>query len=202
MSFLFRSVAAARALPVPRLAASALPRIAPTPAASPVARLLPLSLRFSSSTPSSSSTSAPQPSPSVVFNTDAPSSRATESQPDSRRGTALDIPLPDASHLVPDLPNADAWWRASNLTAGRGFPGTRFSGRSLPSRSGNDYAKAYSMLNYRLTAAKVRKEWKQAEYHETPSKRRVRLQSERHRRRFKEMIRERVQQVQLLRARK
>ncbi|WOO78405.1 uncharacterized protein LOC62_02G001952 [Vanrija pseudolonga] len=206
MSFLFRSLAAARTASAPRLASAPVARFAPAQASGSVSRLLPLSLRFSSSSPSGS---APTPEPTIVFNTDAPSSLSSSPAADSGaptpsepRRSGLDIPLPDAGAIVPDVPNADAWWRASSLSAGRGFPGTRYSGRSIGMRSPAQYNTTYNALGSRLRRANVRKEFKLFEYHETGAKRRVRLGSERHRRRFKEMIRERVQQVQMLRARK
>lgn len=177
MSFLFRSLAAARTVSAPRLATAPIARIAPAPASGSASRLLPLSLRFSSS--SSSSSSAPEPT--IVFNTSAPSS----TDPTPRSG---DIPLPNAGSIVPDIPNADAWWRASSLTAGRGFPGTRYSGRSIGMRSPAQYAQTYYELMRRLRNANVRKEYKLFEYHEKRAVRRVRLGSERHRRRFKEMV--------------
>ncbi|KAL1407747.1 hypothetical protein Q8F55_007181 [Vanrija albida] len=196
MAFLFRTAVARAPLTAPRLALPLAPRAAPLAFAY---------ARFNSTFPSSPSSSlpssstdspsdplsAPEPAPEpILFNTAAPSSDPSR------------IALPDASHLVPDLPNADAWWRASTLTAGRAFPGTRFSGRSLPVRSGNMYSQTYQNLAMRLSVGNVRKDFKRFEYHETAAKRRVRLRSERHRRRFKEEVRQRVQQVQMLRARK
>ncbi|KAL7422454.1 hypothetical protein Q5752_003102 [Cryptotrichosporon argae] len=81
-----------------------------------------------------------------------------------------------------------------------GVPGSAYSGRSSAARGG--YAAAYGRVMGALQRAGVRRELRLQEYYEKPSKRKVRLASERHRRRFQEEVRQRVQMVQALRARK
>ncbi|BEI85878.1 hypothetical protein CcaverHIS002_0601650 [Cutaneotrichosporon cavernicola] len=93
----------------------------------------------------------------------------------------------------------DAWWRGNDLSQHHGKPGNQYTGRSMPVRN---FIAQFRMLQGSLKRSGITNEFRRVEYYEKPSAERVRLASERNRRRFQENIRRRVQQVQALRSRK
>jgi ribosomal protein S21 len=68
-----------------------------------------------------------------------------------------------------------------------GAPGNQYSGRSIVARDGN-FTAAYRRLSGIMNRNKIRKELRLGEHHEKGSERRRRLKSERHRRRFAELV--------------
>jgi hypothetical protein len=79
----------------------------------------------------------------------------------------------------------DKWWRGNDLAVHYGKPGNQFTGRSLPSRN---FQATFGALSGLLSRSGALKEHKALEWYEKPSARRVRLNSERHRRRFQENV--------------
>lgn len=65
--------------------------------------------------------------------------------------------------------------------------GNQYSGRSVVSRDGN-FSLAYRRLSGIMSRNRIRKELRLGEHHEKGSERRRRLKSERHRRRFAELV--------------
>jgi len=53
---------------------------------------------------------------------------------------------------------------------------------------GNDFAPQYKRLQIMLARTRIKNELRRKEYYESPSEKRVRLASERHRRRFAHMV--------------
>ncbi|KAK4689165.1 small subunit ribosomal protein MRP21, partial [Tremellales sp. Uapishka_1] len=104
----------------------------------------------------------------------------------------------DASKVPP--PDVDAWWKGSVKAIGH--PGNQYTGRSLPVRStGLGFIRTFRRLTTNLRKENIRTELRRAEFYEKPSETRRRLISERHRRRFQEEVRRRVQMVQTIRNR-
>ncbi|KAK6910926.1 ribosomal protein S21 [Kwoniella mangroviensis CBS 8507] len=97
--------------------------------------------------------------------------------------------------------DGEAWWRQLSKNAKEGFPTTPSTGRSIVVSRGGDFQTSYKRLQGLLRQSNLKKELRLQEYHEKPSVRRRRLISERHRRRFKEMVRTKVQQVVSMRNR-
>ncbi|WVQ68516.1 ribosomal protein S21 [Kwoniella botswanensis] len=97
--------------------------------------------------------------------------------------------------------DGEAWWRQLSKNAKTGFPTTPSTGRSIVVSRGGDFQTSYKRLQGLLRQSNLKKELRLQEYHEKPSVRRRRLISERHRRRFKEMVRTKVQQVVSMRNR-
>ncbi|CAD6574412.1 MAG: hypothetical protein TREMPRED_001108 [Tremellales sp. Tagirdzhanova-0007] len=140
----------------------------------------------SNSTSSSSTTSASAP--------DATTPNHKTPQPTTSFPRLNLFDLPD------DRPSGNKWWTdASHLRVGQ--PGNVYSGRTFPVMRSNDFMGQYKRLQSIMLRTGVRRELKRKEYHEGPSEKRVRLASERHRRRFAHMVREKVHLVQLLRNR-
>ncbi|KLT40433.1 hypothetical protein CC85DRAFT_329844 [Cutaneotrichosporon oleaginosum] len=108
-----------------------------------------------------------------------------------------------ASDLMPsslrEPSDPDAWWRGNELTQHYGKPGNQYTGRSVPVRH---FQASYAMMQAMLNRSGATFEHRNSEYYEKPSLQRVRLASQRNRRRFQENIRKRVQLVQSLRSRK
>jgi ribosomal protein S21 len=65
--------------------------------------------------------------------------------------------------------------------------GNQYSGRSIEAREGN-FIGAYRRLSGILSRNRVRKELRLNEYHEKGSEMKRRLKSERHRRRFQDLV--------------
>jgi len=79
-------------------------------------------------------------------------------------------------------------------------PANTYAGRSVEVKNG-DVATAYNKLQGILVRNNVRKELRLTERHEKKSDKRRRLESERHRKRFADFIRKKVQLVKAIRAR-
>lgn len=71
-----------------------------------------------------------------------------------------------------------------------GYPGNQFSGRQLLKGADRyfEFGVAYRRLNRKLIDSNVRRELQLGEFYEKPGDRKRRLRSERHRRRFQEMV--------------
>jgi hypothetical protein len=179
MSFLFRSVAAARSA----ASASFAPRASATPFAA---------LRFSSSS-ASTSTATTIDAEVAQTSTDPSSSSTTRAALDLSGSTAAQprLDLSAISYLPPKdvstLDDVDSWWRKSEtLDRNPGVPGNQFIGRSLPVRG--NYAQQYSRLSSLIRHTGMKAEVRRAMYHEKPSDRKTRLRSERWRRQFAEKV--------------
>jgi ribosomal protein S21 len=88
----------------------------------------------------------------------------------------------------------DKWW-TSLVSQGAGGsrtappqPGNQYSGRSIAVGRGGDVAGAFRKLSVRLSRTGLKADVRRSEYHEKPSEKKRRLASERHRRRFQEMV--------------
>ncbi|OCF32644.1 ribosomal protein S21 [Kwoniella heveanensis CBS 569] len=202
MSFLARSALALRAVSAPTSSSSRAALIPISPLV--VAR----SLRFNSTLPpppsaSSSPETALPPKSSELFG----SSNVSDVGAGVRTGTPnfqnlkFDIPSSSSSSLLGSSSSSndpEAWWRERSNQAAqekKGYPTTISTGRSIPVSRNGDFMTAYKRLQGLIRNSNLKKEARLTEYHEKPSVRRRRLISERHRRRFKEMVRTKVQQV-------
>ncbi|WVQ81826.1 hypothetical protein IAT38_003953 [Cryptococcus sp. DSM 104549] len=186
MAFLFRSTLRASSSRIPQ------PILAPA-----LTAFLP---RFNSSSPSSSSNSAPRknnPFSRLVF--DLPEART----PSSAAASAASSASAGGYTSSPNPEDAEAWWMtASRLAAARQGDCTKYyTGRSVATVSGGDYLSAYKRLQIHVRNGNLKREEKLNQHHEKPGLKRQRLASERHRRRFKAMVREKVQQVIAMRNR-
>lgn len=93
-------------------------------------------------------------------------------------------PFPKLHFDIPDPPGSStAWWERESKSRS-GQPGTVNSGRTYPVMRGNDFAAQYKKLQIMLSRTGIKSEMKRKEFYESPSEKRVRLGSERHRRRF------------------
>ncbi|WWD19311.1 ribosomal protein S21 [Kwoniella shandongensis] len=98
-------------------------------------------------------------------------------------------------------PNVEDWWTIASRRNHIGYPNTVYTGRSILVPRGGEFNTAYRRLNGLLRNGNMKKELRLGEFYEKPSVRKRRLLSERHRRRFKEMVRTKVQQVISMRSR-
>ncbi len=97
-----------------------------------------------------------------------------------------------SAHITPtevSTSTSDWWSSRSPLNSLQSLqsPGTPQSGRSVPVRGG-DIAQAYRALSGRLSRNKIKKELREGEFYEKPSDKNRRLEMERHRRRFQELV--------------
>jgi ribosomal protein S21 len=167
MSTLFRSIAQATA--------SSSRRISSAPAAS--------FLRYASSS--------------------APASSLQDSiiQPDlhdSPRRSTRSTPIPDSLVSATDLlrlqpaSDPDNWWTAGSTRSATSplakLPGNQYSGRSIAIKGGRGFQQSYRQLMGVLSRTGVRNDVRNSEYFEKPHVMRNRQKSERHRRRFQEMV--------------
>ncbi|KAK8854553.1 ribosomal protein S21 [Kwoniella newhampshirensis] len=168
---------------------------------------VPSSLRYNSTLPPSPPTS------SSLF----PSSSSTPTSTSNSSGkesalSSLRFEIPPASSssssgngsqssLSSSDPNAESWWIEASARNSLGYPMTTYSGRSILVPRGGEFISAYKRLGGLLRNSNMKKELRLGEFYEKPSVRRRRLLSERHRRRFKEMVRTKVQQVISMRSR-
>ncbi|GFZ52072.1 hypothetical protein JCM24511_09844 [Saitozyma sp. JCM 24511] len=151
-------------------------------------QIAPLAPRWIRYTASSSSVSSPVPGPST------PSTPSTPSPPTPSRSSRL---------VLPDLPPRSEsleWWQSASR-AQNGLPGNQYSGRSVPVPRQADFMGMYRRLQGVMTRSGVRRDLRLGEFHEKSSDRRRRVESERHRKRFQEMVRSKVQMVQTIRNR-
>jgi len=92
--------------------------------------------------------------------------------------------------LDPDPESSDSWW-SDIYKYTPGHPGTQFSGRSIYKATERNYWDFNSVLRKlagRLRNGNVRRELQLGEYYEKPGDKKRRIRSERHRRRFQEMV--------------
>ena len=88
------------------------------------------------------------------------------------------------------VPSNDAWWKMrSNSSENQLDPGNQYSGRTLVVRGANKgFAKQFKQLGGVLARSNIKTELRIAEFYEKPSDRRRRVESERHRRRFQQLV--------------
>ncbi|KZT50810.1 hypothetical protein CALCODRAFT_488417 [Calocera cornea HHB12733] len=92
-------------------------------------------------------------------------------------------------------PPAKRWRdRSAAFLSARLAPGTASSGRSIPCAPG-DLVRAYARLQVLCAKSRVREFWRRDMRYTPPSELRSRLRSIRHRRRFAEAVKEKVQTV-------
>ncbi|GHJ89734.1 hypothetical protein NliqN6_6136 [Naganishia liquefaciens] len=99
---------------------------------------------------------------------------------------------------------AESWWRSTYAHRSWPKPGNQYTGRSVPvsPRSGDQgVSVAVRRLSGILTRNRVKRELKLGEYYEKPSERKKRLAVERHRRRFQDLVRHKIELVQAIRNR-
>jgi ribosomal protein S21 len=100
---------------------------------------------------------------------------------------------------APTRQNDDSWWHAlNNRSSGpyqsrnataAAIPGNQYSGRSISTTKGPwEVMNAFRQLGGRLARSGLKADVRRSEYHEKPSEKKRRLASERHRRRFQEMV--------------
>jgi ribosomal protein S21 len=122
-----------------------------------------------SSTTSSLSAEAPREAPFFAF--------------PPRTGAFPDLDTPLDFRNAPPQVSATAWW--TNASRNHvGIPNTPFSGRSFQSTRFNDFNQQYRKMQRLIRSTGLKDYIKRSEYHEKGSVKRVRLNSERHRRRF------------------
>lgn len=125
-------------------------------------------------------------------------STPTTTSPEIR--TTRSAPIPDTLASPADLRtlqpaiDPDNWWTArqagSLASASSRLPGNQFSGRSIPVKGGRGFQQAYRQLMGVLSRTGVRNDVRNSEFYEKPHVMRNRQKSERHRRRFQEMVRD------------
>ena len=145
--------------------------------------------RSNSTSPSSSSSSSSETAASPVNTFSTPGSSDTQTK-------ALQA-LADLAEKNKKSDDDLTWWtklssnptrEGSSYNSHLRVPGNQYSGRSLPIDPRSSLAQRYRQLQGQMTRTGVRKELKLAEFYEKPSIRRNRKQSERHRRRFQELV--------------
>jgi small subunit ribosomal protein MRP21 len=130
-------------------------------------QIMPLAPRWIRYTASSSSVSSPIPGPSTP--------------PTPSRSSRL---------VLPDLPPRSEsleWWQSASR-AQNGLLGNQYSGRSVPVPRQADFMGMYRRLQGVMSRSGVRRDLRLGEFHEKRSDKRRRVESERHRRRFQEMV--------------
>jgi ribosomal protein S21 len=113
--------------------------------------------------------------------------------------TTRSTPLPETIASPADLrtlqptQDPDNWWTARQAgtlaSTSSKLPGNQFSGRSIPVKGGKGFQQAYRQLMGVLSRTGVRNDVRNSEFYEKPHVMRNRQKSERHRRRFQEMVR-------------
>ncbi|EJT53116.1 hypothetical protein A1Q2_03372 [Trichosporon asahii var. asahii CBS 8904] len=147
------------------------------------------------------STPAGTPPPTSESSTPSPStSQAAPSQPSASGSGRPLIDLSGARKRFSPNEDPDAWWRAESAARRFGVPGNQYTGRSHKVVGG--FMRTFSRMQTNLNLTGFKKEAKRQKYHERPSEIKRRRKSERIRRRFQTVIREKVQLVQMLRSRK
>lgn len=95
----------------------------------------------------------------------------------------------------------EADWAARAVHGEPSWPATPFSGRSIRVTPQADPSRAYAQLAVLLKRNNVRQELRLQQRYEKPNVERRRKKSERHRRRFADMVRKKVQLVMAIKAR-
>ncbi|WWC90427.1 ribosomal protein S21 [Kwoniella dendrophila CBS 6074] len=185
------------------------------------------SIRLNSTLPNTSESSSSSPSSSSNAPSTPPTSgqlfsnlSGTTGKRDLREGFSklrFD-PLINSSSLSQDNDEGDKiygsnsnnnsserenWWIKASRTSQDlgGYPTNQSTGRSILVTKNGEFLTAYKRLQGLLRQSNLKKELRLQEFHEKPSVKKRRLLSERHRRRFKEMVRAKVQQVVSMRNR-
>ena len=124
-------------------------------------------------------------------------SRQINTTPEPIR-TTRSTPLPETIASPADLrtlqptQDPDNWWTARQAgtlaSTSSKLPGNQFSGRSIPVKGGRGFQQAYRQLMGVLSRTGVRNDVRNSEFYEKPHVMRNRQKSERHRRRFQEMV--------------
>jgi ribosomal protein S21 len=102
--------------------------------------------------------------------------------------------LAQAARKLSEFEQMEDTWR-KRKTYGPDRPALPSDGRSIAVSSGGDFARAMTNLNSIFRVNNIRTELRLGERYEKPNQKRRRLASERHRRRFAHMVREKVQLV-------
>ena len=137
---------------------------------------------------------------SIPFLTQLRQITSSPSHPNSEvPRTTRSTPLPESLASPADLrtlqpaSDPDNWWTArqagSLASTSSKLPGNQFSGRSIPVKGGRGFTQAYRQLMGVLSRTGVRNDVRNSEFYEKPHVMRNRQKSERHRRRFQEMVR-------------
>lgn len=103
--------------------------------------------------------------------------------------------LADGSYNTPE--DLEAEWATRPIYGDPNWPATPYSGRSVNVNASGDVNRAFIQLTNILGRNSVRRELKLGERFEKPNRERNRKKSERHRRRFADMVRRKVQLVSL-----
>ena len=84
--------------------------------------------------------------------------------------------------------NPNGWWQDASRRRADGRNNTAYTGRTLSVTRGNDYNRIYRNMQALIRQTGMRAQFKAGQVYEKPSEKRVRLASQRHRRRFKAMV--------------
>lgn len=125
----------------------------------------------------------------------------TDSYEKTTRGAGygrLSRPSDGRRGYVEDL---EADWASRAVYGEPSWPATPFSGRSIRVTPQADPARAYGQLSVLLRRNNVRNELRLQQRYEKPNQERRRKKSERHRRRFADLVRKKVQLVMAIKAR-
>ncbi|PWY98759.1 hypothetical protein BCV70DRAFT_163846 [Testicularia cyperi] len=124
----------------------------------------------------------------------------TESLEKNARGGGARLTRPSDGRraYVEDL---EAEWATRAVYGEPTWPASPFSGRSIRVTPQSDPARAYGQLSVLLRRNNVRQELRLQQRYEKPNEERRRKKSERHRRRFADMVRQKVQLVMAIKAR-
>lgn len=142
----------------------------------------------------SSSTLKQQQSPASPLERDVIQPDANDSTVRSTRSTPIPEALVEASELSKLAPTTrvDDWWaikRNTNMNNPLNVaPGNQYTGRSVKVAGGRTFQQAYRQVMGVLSRTGTRKDVRDSEYFEKPHVMRNRQKSERHRRRFQEMV--------------
>ncbi|KAN0061701.1 hypothetical protein ACQY0O_005693 [Thecaphora frezii] len=107
-------------------------------------------------------------------------------------------PTGDTVDYASDLEGS---WALRRVHGEESWPSTPHSGRSVVVAPQSDPARAYSQLAALLRRNNVRNELRLQQRYEKPNEEKRRKKSERHRRRFADMVRKKVQLVMAIKAR-
>lgn len=114
---------------------------------------------------------------------------------DSINRSTRPTPIPEAlveaselSKLAPKPAHPDDWWNASFRSQLGMYPGNQYTGRSVKVLGTRSFQQAYRQVMGVLSRTGTRKDVRDSEYFEKPHVMRNRKKSERHRRRFQEMV--------------
>ncbi|RXK42306.1 hypothetical protein M231_00296 [Tremella mesenterica] len=164
----------------------------PSPESSPATSPQPLAAHQPSPVQSSHTTTLIDP-PTETIATSEPTEPTPASVPSKQKPENSLV-----SGLLSVNPDPNAWW---NLPSIGGTPWNQFSGRSMSRLKKNSLLASMGAVMGEMTKSGMRAELMRWRFHERPSEEKRRRRSERHRRRFQEMVREKVRLVNILRTR-